>query len=84
MENFKFELTNEQVRLLHWILEDYFTRLSNRAIIIEMFRNQPRILNNALIEINTLCVEFNLQTDKYLRDNNLDSFIDESDFFKKF
>lgn len=82
MENFKFDLTNEQVKLLRWILEDYFTRLSNRSIMLKRLRNKPQVLDSAMFDINTLCLEFDLQTDKYLRDNNLSSFNDS--FNKKF
>lgn len=76
MENFKFVLTNEQVRLLHWILEDYFTRLSNRAIMIEKLRKSNNHFDASFIHISTLCDEFDFQTDKYLRDNGLSSFVD--------
>lgn len=84
MENFKFDLTNEQVRFLHWILEDYFTRLSNRAIMLEKLRKSNKHFDVCLIHISTLCTEFDIQTDKYLRDNNLESFIDETGVLKKF
>ena len=75
MENFKFELTNEQVRLLHWILEDYFTRLSNRAALFDRLRKSNKYFDVALVHISTLCDEFDIQTTKYLHDNGLDSFI---------
>ena len=84
MENFKFDLTNEQVRLLHWILEDYFTRLSNRAIMLERLRKSNKNFDACLIHISTLCQEFDIQTDLYLCENGLTSFVDVSDDIKKF
>lgn len=84
MENFKFDLTNRQVCFLHSILEDYVTRFSNRAFMLEKMGKSLKHFDSALIDITCLCAEFDIQTDKYLRDNGLDSFVYEDDVLHKF
>ena len=82
MEFFKFSLTDEQVRLLHQILEDEYSRACRVAYVKREILHKVNHFQGYLLALDSLIDEFNLQTDKYLEDNNRESFLPYDEPFK--
>lgn len=76
MENFKFDLTNEQVLFLYGILEDAYTYECHRVYVTRELKCRSELFDSRFIALSTLFDEFNIQSSKYLEDNNLKSFSD--------
>ena len=65
MENFKFDLTDEQVCLLGGILDDYYSYACR--LYMRDKRNQTMdFFESPVIEVKTLVTELNLQFRSYL------------------
>ena len=82
MENFKFDLTDEQVRLLHEVLEDSFCRACHVAWVKHEVSGNNDCFRSYLLGLSTLIDELYLQKDKYLNSVGRDSFLHSDDSHK--
>lgn len=64
MENFKFDLTNEQINVLSVVLDEYSHLLEH---IGYHFRRNSLLSDSFFIDVITLRTEFNIQVGAYLK-----------------